>query len=132
MVKKKLVKQSDKEQEVKQSPIKNKESPKKINPIEQKKIHKSTSPIANKRFSLLEMSQNFRTENTKQSKQNNINFDENNKGLKFLPISNTGIERKASIISVDGENEYKNCIIKDNIELNKIDEKKSLMNECKL
>lgn len=131
MVKKKLVKQSDKEQEIKDSPIKNKETPKKVNQTEQKKNNNSTSPIANKRFSLLEMSQNLRSENTKQSKQNNINFDENNKGLKFLPLSNTGIERKASIISVDGENEYKHCIIKDNIELSKVDEKKSLMNECK-
>ncbi len=89
----------------------------------------SSSPIKKNKFSLLAISQQIKSETQRQISKPSSALKSNN-DLKFMPISSVAIERKKSIISMELDNEYDNCIKNDKDEL-KRDDKKTLINELK-
>lgn len=61
-----------------------------------------------KKFSLFEMTKQIKNElGTQRPSSASKNLQSN---LKFLPIQSEAVERKMSIMSMDGENEYNKCI----------------------
>lgn len=64
---------------------------------------------SNKKFSLFEMSKLIKNE-LGQSQRPSSASKNLQSNLKFLPIQSVAVERKMSIMSMDGENEYNKCI----------------------